>query len=81
MAMKDHVISRDTVAHEGSCRVNCYLHPDCVSINMGPLTGGKLTCELNNATAQKESVLSSMRDHTYLEIEVKMLRWYIFQFS
>ncbi|XP_068692974.1 neurexin-4-like isoform X2 [Montipora foliosa] len=69
MTMKDHVISRDTVSHEGSCRVNCYLHPDCVSINMGPLTGGKLTCELNNATAQKESVLSSMGGHTYLEIE------------
>ncbi|XP_068692992.1 neurexin-4-like isoform X2 [Montipora foliosa] len=69
MTMKDHVISRDTVSHEGSCRVNCYLHPDCVSINMGPLTGGELTCELNNATAQKESVLSSMGGHTYLEIE------------
>ncbi|XP_068724547.1 contactin-associated protein-like 2 isoform X1 [Montipora capricornis] len=69
MAMGDHVISREEVPNEGSCRVNCYLHPDCVSINMGPLTGGKLTCELNNTTAPKDSTLSSKKGHTYLEIE------------
>ncbi|XP_068722449.1 contactin-associated protein-like 5 isoform X2 [Montipora capricornis] len=67
--MEDHVIRRDEVPNEGSCRVKCYLHPDCVSINMGPLTGGKLTCELNNATAQKESALGSEEGYTYLEIQ------------
>ena len=76
--MEDHVIRREEVPNEGSCRVNCYLHPDCVSINMGPLTGGKLTCELNNATAQKESALGSKEGHTYLEIQVKLLSYSIF---
>ncbi|XP_068693015.1 neurexin-4-like [Montipora foliosa] len=69
MAMKDHLISKEEVLNEGSCRVNCYLHPDCVSINMRPLTEGNLICELNNATAQNMSVLSSEGGYTYMEIK------------
>ncbi|XP_068722450.1 contactin-associated protein-like 4 [Montipora capricornis] len=69
MTMEDHVISSEDVPHEGSCRVNCYLHPDCVSVNMGPLIKGKLFCELNNATAQEKSDLSRKENHTYWEIE------------
>ena len=43
-----------------------------MSINMGPLTGGKLNCELNNATDEMEFA-SSLKDeahYTYLAIEV-----------
>ena len=70
--LKGYVIGRDRVPNEGSCRVNCYLNPDCVSINMGPLTEGELTCELNAATSGNEysSRLKHQEKHTYLEIEV-----------
>ena len=70
--LKGYVIGRERVPNEGSCRVNCYLNPDCVSINMGPLTEGELTCELSKATSGNEysSHLEYQEDHTYLEIEV-----------
>ncbi|XP_068756702.1 uncharacterized protein [Montipora capricornis] len=68
--MCGHVISRSEVPNEGSCRVNCYMDPNCVSINMGPLEGGKLMCELNDVTSsQKESFIRYKKAHTYLEIE------------
>ena len=72
--LKGYVIGRERVPNEGSCRVNCYLNPDCVSINMGPLTEGVLTCELNKATSGNEcsSRLIYREDHTYLEIEVTL---------
>ena len=53
--------------------MNCYLNPDCVSINLGPLTEGELTCELNKATSGNEhtSALKNETGYTYLEIEVQ----------
>ena len=51
-----HVIRREGVPSEGSCRVKCYMEPNCISINIGPLKGGKLECELNNATAENKFV-------------------------
>ena len=70
--LKGYAIGTERVPNEGSCRVNCYLNPDCVSINMGPLIEGELTCELNAATSGNEyfSRLVYQKDHTYLEIEV-----------
>ena len=90
--LKGYVIGRERVPNEGSCRVSCYLNPDCVSINMGPLTEGELTCELNKATSGNEysSHLENQKDHTYLEIEViskisprviKMMTLSIFQIA
>ena len=39
------------MANEGSCRVRCFLEPNCVSINVGPADDqGQRTCELNNLT-------------------------------
>jgi len=40
---------------------------------MGPLKGGKLKCELNNATGENQfaSALKYKADYTYLAIEVK----------
>ena len=71
--LKGHNISSKKVPNEGSCRVNCYLNPDCVSINMGPLTEGMLMCELNKATIENvhTSALESKTGYTYLEIEVQ----------
>ena len=70
--LKGYVIGRERVPNEGSCRVNCYLNPDCVSINMEPLPEGMLTCELNNATSGNvhTSALENEKGYTYLEIEV-----------
>ena len=71
-SLKGHNISSRKVPNEGSCRVNCYLNPDCVSINMGPLTEGMLTCELNKATSGNvhTSALENKKGYIYLEIEV-----------
>ena len=71
--LKGHNINSKKVPNEGSCRVNCYLNPDCVSINMGPFTEGMLTCELNKATSENihTSALKSKTGYTYLEIEVQ----------
>ena len=70
--MKNHVIRRAEVPSEGSCRLMCYMEPNCVSINLGPLERGKHKCELNNATADKQfsSHLQNEPTFTYLAIEV-----------
>jgi len=72
-AMKGHVIASEKVPNEGSCRVKCFMEPNCVSINMGPLKGGKLKCELNNATGECQfaSALKYKAAYTYLATEVK----------
>ena len=52
----------------------CYMEPNCVSINVQPLQGGKYKCELNNATVD-ESKLTFLQetDAYYLAIEVNAL--------
>ena len=44
-----------------------------MSINMGPLKGGKLDCELNDVTGENEfvSALENKPDYTHLAIEVR----------
>ena len=70
--MTGHGIRREGVPSEGSCRVTCYMEPNCISINIGPLKGRKLECELNNATAENKSVFYFKTKYaiTYLAIEV-----------
>ena len=65
--LKNHLIKTEDVPNEGSCRVLCYMDPDCVSINLGPFMRGKHICQLNNAT---DKSLASERDFTHLAIEV-----------
>ena len=50
----------------------CYMEPNCVSINLGPLEGVKHKCDLNNATAENQfaSHLQKETTFTYLAIEV-----------
>lgn len=71
--MRGHVIRKEDVPNEGSCRVLCFMEPNCVSINFGPMKGGKYKCELNNATEENQvaTVLHKKRDYIYLGIEVK----------
>jgi len=68
-AMKNHVIRSAEVPSEGSCRLMCYREPNCVSINLGPLVGGKHKCELNNATEEKDYLVNEPA-FTYLAIKV-----------
>ena len=71
MAIKNHVIRTEVVPNEGTCRVLCYMEPNCVSINLGPLEGGKYKCELNNATDENQlTILENEPTYTYLAIEV-----------
>ena len=71
-AMKNHVIRSEEVPNEGTCRVLCYMEPNCVSINLGPLEGGKHKCELNNATDENQFTMFLVDKpyFTYLAIEV-----------
>ena len=73
--MRGHVIRIEEVPNQGSCRVLCFIEPNCVSINFGPWRKGKHKCELNNATEESQSVavLHKKTDYTYLSIEVKRL--------
>ena len=65
--LKNHLIKTEDVPNEGSCRVLCYMDPDCVSINLGPFIQGKHTCQLNNAT---DKSLANEKGFTHLAIEV-----------
>ncbi|PFX17173.1 Fibrinogen C domain-containing protein 1 [Stylophora pistillata] len=71
MAMEDRVIRKMEVPNEGSCRVMCYLEPDCVSINVGPIARGNQKCELNNATKENHApfLLVNKPAYTYFAIE------------
>ena len=74
-ALSGHVIATEQVPNEGSCRVKCYMKPNCVSINVGPGTDGQLTCELNNHTdessSRKQILLEEKRGFTHFSVEVK----------
>ena len=43
-----HVIRVYHVQNEPSCRVKCFLEPDCVAYNYGKNTEGNLKCEICN---------------------------------
>ena len=66
-----HTIKSDEVLDEGSCRLMCYMEPNCVSINVRLAQGGRYKCELNNTTVD-ESKLTFLQetDAYYLAIEV-----------
>ena len=72
-ALPDQVIRKEKVANEGSCRVKCYLEPNCVSTNLGPKEEGKHTCELNNATDESlsQSGLEKREGYIHCAVEVQ----------
>ncbi len=55
-ALKGNVIRSEMAPDDGSCRVKCYLEPNCVSINLGPQDKGNHVCELNSATEESASM-------------------------
>jgi len=51
------------------------MEPNCVSINLGPLEGGKHKCDLNAADEnQFANSLVSKPTFTYLAIEVNVIQ-------
>ena len=73
--LEGHIIRSDTVPNEGSCRVLCYMDPNCVSINVGPSEGRQHKCELNDATFEQQQVtliLKNIEGYTHLAIEVTL---------
>ena len=71
-ALNGHMIRTEKVTDERNCRVECYLEPKCVSVNVGPNDGGHHVYELNNATDESSTLssLSNRKSYTYLGIEV-----------
>ena len=70
-AMKGHLIRKERVPSEGSCRAMCYMEPDCVSINIRPGKDGKYDCDLNDATEEKRA-LHNEKNYIYLGVEVNL---------
>ena len=68
-----HVIRTEKVANEGSCRVRCFVEPNCVSINVGPVDDqGQRTCELKNFTDEcpSQTGLQQRTGHVHYSAEV-----------
>ena len=72
--LPDHVIRTEKVANEGSCRVECYLEPNCVSLNVGPADEGGHTCELNNATDESPTKSNLKERQHYVHYAIEVLR-------
>ena len=64
-ALEGHLIRTEKVSNEGSCRLKCYLEPNCVSVNVGPLDKGAHICELNNDTDESPSYLTLVERELY----------------
>ena len=71
-ALEGHLIRTEKVSDEGNCRLKCYLEPNCVSVNVGPLDKGTHICELNNDTDESPSYLALVERqlYTYHAVEV-----------
>ena len=67
-----HVIKTEKVANEGSCRVKCFMEPNCVSINVGPDEHGGRKCELKNTMheSSSQSGLEEKEGHIHYAVEV-----------
>ena len=73
-AMAGHVIRSEEVPNQGTCRLMCYMEPNCVSINFGPSEPGKYKCELNSASDESKLVnIENRKSYTFLAIEVNFL--------
>ena len=67
-----HVIKTEKVANEGSCRVKCFMEPNCVSINVGPDEHGGRMCEFKNFTdeSSSQSGLEEKEGYFHYAVEV-----------
>ena len=67
-----NVIRTEKVSDEESCRVKCYLEPNCVFINVDPAEKDGHMCQISNATDDSllRSSLTTKQFHIHLAIEV-----------
>ena len=68
------VIRTEMVPNEGSCRVKCFLEPNCVSINVGPEVEGTRTCELKNFTDESETQAGLEEKRGYIHFVVEVIK-------
>ena len=68
------VIRTEMVRNEGSCRVKCFLEPNCVSINVGPEVEGTRTCELKNFTDESETQTGLEEKKGYIHFAVEVIK-------
>nr|XP_058963040.1 neurogenic locus notch homolog protein 1-like [Pocillopora verrucosa] len=67
--LPNHVIRGDHLPDKDVCELRCYLEPNCVSYNYGPLSDGTFTCELNDRThLQVPDSLEDKSGFLYTEI-------------
>ena len=71
-ALEGHLIRTEKVPDEGSYRLKCYLEPNCVSVNVGPLDKGSHICELNNDTDESASHLALAERELYTHHAVEV---------
>ena len=72
-AMTGHVIKSEEVPNQGTCRLMCYMEPNCVSINFGLSEPGKYKCELNSASDEnKLAFIENRESYIFLAIEVNV---------
>ena len=69
-----HVIRTEMVRNEGSCRVKCFLEPNCVSINVGPDVEGTRKCELKNFTDESETQTGLEEKKGYIHFAVEVIK-------
>ena len=73
-ALQGHVIRSVKVANERSCRVQCFMEPNCVSINVGPVQEGKGICELNATDdSPSQSALKNVAQYIHYAVEVRCM--------
>ena len=53
--LRNHVIQSEQVPDEELCRLKCYLEPNCMSYNYGPLNDESFLCELNDKSHSQTS--------------------------
>ena len=73
-----HVIKTEKVANEGSCRVKCFMEPNCVSINVGPDEHGGRMCELKNFTDESSSQSGLQEKEGYIHYAVEVWERFFF---
>ena len=64
MALINHIIKRYQGVNKEMCELKCYLEPNCVSYNYGPLNDELSVCELSDTHhSQVSSSELESRDH------------------
>lgn len=71
--LRNHVLKNISVRKKSQCMSHCFIEPNCVSYNYGPLYSNTPTCELSNRTHLQVSSSDFVRmgDYIYRHILVR----------